>query len=282
MSLLLAILTACGAQAKQPDEPSPTPQADQIELAQPVQLSEPEKTEISQEELESIFETVYTSASENHPEDWSVDFQITDEIGKINSAIPDNKKAPSNLRTIYIDWRAVRVGTAPITSQEEPAHVAEYGFTAVDETVYVISNVNMRGGPGTSYAKVGSLSAGASAHRVGIGTGTAEGWSQIKLSDGTLVCVSSKYLSTTKPVAQASSSGSQTSTPSGGQTSNTQSSQGGGGSQMTQSELDAKLAALGLVSGPTEKHDPFAGMTEEQVQQMLEESQNTEFRINGT
>lgn len=47
-------------------------------------------------------------------------------------------------------------------------------------------------------------------------------------------------------------------------------------------DLAARLAELGGVSGPTEKHDPFAGMTEEQIQQMLEDSQNTEFRIHGT
>ena len=41
LSLLLAILTACGAQAKQPDEPEPAQQADQIEPAEPEQSAEP-------------------------------------------------------------------------------------------------------------------------------------------------------------------------------------------------------------------------------------------------
>ncbi len=222
LSLLLTVLTACGAQAKQPDEPAPTLQADQIELAQPVQLSEPEKTEISQEELESIFETVYTSASESHPEDWGVDFQITDEIGKINSAIPDDKHAPSDLRTIYIDWRAAKVDTAPATIEEEPAPENPLTFTDCNETVYATSTVNLRSGPSTDYEKIGSLSAGDSVTRIGIGTGTAEGWSKIQLSDGSIVYVSSKYVSTTKPATQQSSS--QTTKPSGGQT-NTSGSQ---------------------------------------------------------
>ena len=43
LSLLLAILVACGAQAKEPDapEPAPAPQADQIEPAGPEQPAEP-------------------------------------------------------------------------------------------------------------------------------------------------------------------------------------------------------------------------------------------------
>ena len=105
LSLLLATLTACGAEAKQATEPEPTPK---IEEPKPEPLAAPEKNEISQEELEPIFETVFTEASENHPEDWSIDFQITDEIGKITKAIPEDKKAPANLREIYIEWRAAK------------------------------------------------------------------------------------------------------------------------------------------------------------------------------
>lgn len=109
LSLLLATLTACGAEAKQATEPEPTPKIEQSEpVAKPEPLAAPEKAEISQEELEPIFETIFTEASGNHPEDWSVDFQITDEIGKITKAIPEDKKAPANLREIYIEWRAAK------------------------------------------------------------------------------------------------------------------------------------------------------------------------------
>lgn len=96
-------------------------------------------------------------------------------------------------------------------------------FTEVNETVYATGTVNLRNGAGTSFDKVGSLNAGDSVTRIGIGTADAEGWSRIQLSDGSLVYVSNKYLSTTKPAPQqqqtSKPSGGQQSKPSGGQQS---------------------------------------------------------------
>ena len=247
LSLLLATLTACGAQAQQLDEPEPAPQADQIEPAKPVQLSEPEKTEISQEELEAIFESVYTTA--NHPEDWSVDFQITDEIGKINSAIPDDKKAPSDLRTIYIDWRAARVDTAPITS-EEPAPVALPTFDDCNETVYATSTVNVRSGPSTDDEKIGSLSAGDSVTRTGIGTGDYSSWSRVEFSNGTVAYVASSYLSTTKPVAQQST---QSSNNGGGNSTTTSQNTSGSSSTQTKPADTSTPAPSSSSSGTVER-----------------------------
>ena len=74
--------------------------------------------------------------------------------------------------------------------------------------------MNLRSGPSTAHDKVGSLNKSDSVTRVGIGTAEAEGWSRIQLSDGSLVYVSNKYLSTTKPVVQQQ----QTSKPSSGST----------------------------------------------------------------
>ncbi|WP_299967302.1 SH3 domain-containing protein [uncultured Oscillibacter sp.] len=96
-------------------------------------------------------------------------------------------------------------------------------FTEVNETVYATGTVNLRSGPSTAHDKVGSLNKSDSVTRVGIGTADAEGWSRIQLSDGSLVYVSNKYLSTTKPVVQqqqtSKPSGGQQSKPSGGQQS---------------------------------------------------------------
>ena len=91
-------------------------------------------------------------------------------------------------------------------------------FTEVNETVYATGTVNLRSGPSTAHDKVGSLNKSDSVTRVGIGTAEAEGWSRIQLSDGSLVYVSNKYLSTTKPVVQQQ----QTSKPSGGGSTTTQ------------------------------------------------------------
>lgn len=98
-------------------------------------------------------------------------------------------------------------------------------FTEVNETVYATGTVNLRSGPSTAHDKVGSLNKSDSVTRVGIGTADAEGWSRIQLSDGSLVYVSNKYLSTTKPVVQQQ----QTSKPSGGGSTTTQ-----GGTQQPQ------------------------------------------------
>ena len=96
-------------------------------------------------------------------------------------------------------------------------------FTEVYETVYATGTVNLRSGPSTAHDKVGSLNKSDSVTRVGIGTAEAEGWSRIQLSDGSIVYVSNKYLSTTKPVVQqqqtSKPSGGQQSKPSGGQQS---------------------------------------------------------------
>ena len=96
-------------------------------------------------------------------------------------------------------------------SQEDEVQL----FTEVNETVYATGTVNLRSGPSTAHDKVGSLNKSDSVTRVGIGTADAEGWSRIQLSDGSLVYVSNKYLSTTKPVVQQQ----QTSKPSSGQQS---------------------------------------------------------------
>ena len=104
-------------------------------------------------------------------------------------------------------------------SQEDEVQL----FTEVNETVYATGTVNLRSGPSTAHDKVGSLNKSDSVTRVGIGTAEAEGWSRIQLSDGSLVYVSNKYLSTTKPAPQqqqtSKPSSGQQSKPSGGQQS---------------------------------------------------------------
>lgn len=278
ISLLLLILTACGAEAKQ-SEPEPAPK---IEEPKPEPLAAPEKVEISQEELEPIFETVFTEASENHPEDWSVDFQITDEIGKITKAIPEDKKAPANLREIYIEWRTAKTDPEP-TAEPEPEPENTLTFTDADEMMYTTGTVNIRTGPGTSYDKIDSLPKAWSVHRIGIGTGTAEGWSLIEFEDGSTACVSSNYLSYTKPASSnAGNNGGSTQQSSGTQQSGSTQQSSGTQQSTIDPDLEAKLAALGLVSGPTEKVNPKAGLTEEEIQQDIEDSYNTEFRVNGT
>lgn len=223
LSLLLVTLTACGAEAKQSAEPEPTPK---IEEPKPEPLSAPEKTEISQEELEPIFEQVYTEASGNHPEDWSIDFQITDEIGKITKAIPEDKKAPANLREIYIEWRAAK------TDEENYAEIDRMLAEAAD---------------------------------------SLDGYDEER--EGTEV-----VLGVTEEDIQANQDTSGEDSYDEGRDYDPNYTD----KFESDPDLEAKLAALGGVSGPTEKVNPKAGLTEEEIQQDIEDSYNTEFRVHGT
>ena len=117
-------------------------------------------------------------------------------------------------------------------SEEVESQVEEVQlFTDCNETVYATGTVNIRASYTADSEKLGSLNKGNSVTRTGIAiAGTeAEGWSRIQLSDGTTAYISSKYLSTTKPVVQQQQQ--QTSKPSGG---TTQSKPSGTQQQQTQ------------------------------------------------
>ncbi len=118
-------------------------------------------------------------------------------------------------------------------------------FTDCNETVYATGTVNIRASYTADSEKLGSLNKGDSVTRTGIAiAGTeAEGWSRIQLSDGNVVYVSNKYLSTTKPVIQqqqtSKPSSGQQSKPSGGQ------QQTGGTQQPTSSQTQQPSGSKG-------------------------------------
>ena len=123
-------------------------------------------------------------------------------------------------------------------------------FTDCNETVYATGTVNIRASYTADSEKLGSLNKGDSVTRTGIAiAGTeAEGWSRIQLSDGTVAYISSKYLSTTKPVVQQQQQ-QQTSKPSGGTTTQQQQQpqqssepQGGGGDSAA--DIEARKQAF--------------------------------------
>lgn len=130
-------------------------------------------------------------------------------------------------------------------------------FTDCNETVYATGTVNIRSSWSAESEKLGSLNKGDSVTRTGTAiTGTeAEGWSRVELSDGTVAYISSKYLSTTKPVVQQQQQ-QQTSKPSGGTTTQQQ--------QQTQqpSGDTSSLPGIDLPSGT-----PITGGSSSQAQQ---------------
>lgn len=119
-------------------------------------------------------------------------------------------------------------GTVETVSSVAPVEAvdpleADSGWTEVNETVYAVSTVNVRSGAGADTDKVGSLAKGESVTRTGVGTDANAGWSRVEFS-GAVSYISSDYLSTEKPVvgentANAVNGGTQTSSPSSGDTS---------------------------------------------------------------
>ena len=168
-----------------------------------------EVTELSGAALEEYFQLAYDSGTSLEGD---LETRISGEIDILVRLVDadDSVKLPGSYADQYRTWR--------------PAEAVD-PFTEVNETVYATGTVNLRSGPSTAHDKVGSLNKSDSVTRVGIGTADAEGWSRIQLSDGSLVYVSNKYLSTTKPVVQQQ----QTSKPSSGGNTTTQ----GGGQQQT-------------------------------------------------
>ena len=162
-------------------------------------VEQQEAKELSGDELHNYFQLAYDSGASIEGD---LETRILGELDILNSLVDadDSVKLPGSYADQYRTWR--------------PAEAVD-PFTEVNETVYATETVNLRSGPSTAHDKVGSLNKSDSVTRVGIGTADAEGWSRIQLSDGSIVYVSNKYLSTTKPVVQQPSGGSTQGKPSG-------------------------------------------------------------------
>lgn len=159
------------------------------------------------------------------PEDTSEDLEDA-EIGVVDSiGTLDEETGPEQAEQAgeVGETEAPEVEAPEVPEVETPVEAEPtYSFTSVNETVYATTTVNIREGFSADTDKVGSLGRGQSVKRVGIGTGDAEGWSEVEFN-GQTAYISSEYLSLTKPAAQSSGSnsgsGSQTSQgSSGGQT----------------------------------------------------------------
>lgn len=102
-------------------------------------------------------------------------------------------------------------------------------FKSVNETVYATEKVNIRESYSAASTKLGQLNRGQSVTRIGVGQGEVSDWSQVRLSDGTIAYINSKYLSTTKPATSSNSN-----KPSSSQGSGAHSSQGNSGAHSSQ------------------------------------------------
>ena len=204
LSTLLALsLASCGGQqVQEPQEPQ-----------QKVQQAEPMNTETTVAPME-VKQEVVPVPSETVPEE-----QPNAQDGDVSS----ESNTPVEIDPAGELFEAVEGG---------------------EQMVYVTGTVNIRSTWSTEGEKLGAFNKGQAIVRVGVGIeGTeAEGWSQIKVSDGQaedgteqfkLVYVSNKYLSTTKPSSGGASQ--QANKPAGSQTqTQAPASKPSGGQQQTQ------------------------------------------------
>ena len=155
--------------------------------------------------------------------------------------------------------------TQPMEDAEPQEPVEEVQlFTDCNETVYATGTVNLRASWSAESEKLGSLNAGQSITRTGVSiSGTeAEGWSRIQLTDGRIVYVSNKYLSTTKPAVQSSGGGSTTQTkPQGQQGQQGQTQQPTGSQQQTPPSSGGEFDpnAFGAALGQTLRDQGYEG-----------------------
>ena len=138
------------------------------------------------------------------------EMHIAMELAKLNDTKATKflgYKIPDNLNDLYIEWRE-----SYVQNEIQVEDKAVEPFDAVDEIVYAINDVNIRGFYTIESEKKGLLSHGQSIRRVGIGKEEADGWSKVLLDDGSAAYIKSDYLSTSKPAVKSSSQGSKAST----------------------------------------------------------------------
>lgn len=171
---------------------------------------------------------------------------VTEPVDTSSQTKEVEETTPDTAETTPVSQEETQQETQPTAqSQEENPVSKEVGpkFTEVNETVYATTSVNVRASYSADSDKVGSLAAGASATRTGVGD---NGWSRIVYGDS-VAYVSSDYLTTTKPSTNTGSA--QTSKPSTGSSSSSggTSSGGtqGGGSTMTPEEYQEWMKQWG-------------------------------------
>lgn len=146
--------------------------------------------------------------------------------------VQDTETQEDKVETPTVEQPSAKAEAEDTSSEEEPKEAAEDTesdtteteqasqpvelFSAVNETVYATTTVNIRDTYSVNGNQLGSLSTAQSATRTGIGTGEADGWSRIEFN-GQAAYVSSDYLSTVKiETSTPTSKPSTPSQPSGG------------------------------------------------------------------
>jgi hypothetical protein len=234
LALTISMLSACGGSAESEDKAKadtaktvsaettlPDTTTDSIEIdtddqedqnvSVNIETDTTSKAELSGQELIDFFQLMWDQVTVDSSTG------IEDELQCLNVlATLYGYNLPSDVEERYIDWRPVEADSTDVNSSNNSNNNISIPktslFTSVNETVYATSTVNIRASYSTSSDKLGSLSQGSSITRTGIGTGEAEGWSQVNYN-GKTCYIKSNFLSTTKPTVNSqnsSTSGSST------------------------------------------------------------------------
>ena len=194
-------------------------------------------------------------------------------ISPVDTSTQEPAATPEPIKDTAPKLEPEQTSASPVENEDaQPPEEAESQeaeqvqlFTDCNETVYAIGTVNIRASYTADSEKLGRLNKGDSVTRTGIGTAEAEGWSRIQPSDGSIVYVSNKYSSTTKP----STGGDNTQNkPSGGQQQTQPSS---GGQQQTPADTQGPTPGYNLWEND-DSNVVIDTRTEEQKQQDIEDA----------
>lgn len=238
--LLLASLTACGKQADD-SASTDTPVTQNQTSSSQAEQSAPAKSEqagpesipepLSHSELLDFFEITYQTVATDSED--SLDQELYSLMMSLNI---NGKPYPSDYAEQYKKWRPQEEAVTENQTVDTEESDDEL-FKAVNETVYATEKVNIRESYSAASTKLGQLTKGQSVTRIGVGQGEASDWSQVRLSDGRIAYINSKYISTTKPVSQpqnskpANNTGSSGGNSGGSSNTNTGGNSNSGGSQ---------------------------------------------------
>ena len=199
LTMTAAMITGCGNKPSQ-DQAAETTQESTVESSEESTDAAPDESEPGSD-AEPTTESTEDGAEQTSSEEPS-EAQAEESQEPSQEASQGNESASNESESAAESGPAAQAETTPevtpvTTEAQAPAEqpqAPEYDVTAISATMYVKNTVNLRQGPGSSYAKVGSLNKG---EQVTVTGQAANGWYQ--LDSGAFV--SNKYLDSTAPAA---------------------------------------------------------------------------------
>ena len=199
LTMTAAMITGCGNKPSQ-DQAAETTQESTVESSEESTDAAPDESEPGSDAeptTESTEDGSEQTSSEEPAEAQAEESQEPSQEASKESESASNATEPAAESGSAAQAETTPEVTPATTEAQAPAEQSqtpEYDVTAISATMYVKNTVNLRQGPGSSYAKVGSLNKG---DQVTVTGQAANGWYQ--LDSGAFV--SNKYLDSAAPAA---------------------------------------------------------------------------------